>query len=93
MMVIECDICGFKNTINGRFCNGCGVDLLELKYSNSEENETTGSKTSEHIGLVDILKTKDSPKDLRYIGSMFRLCNKPTTRSRISIQIKSISVF
>jgi hypothetical protein len=37
MMVIECDICGFKIFGQQNYCSGCGVDLREPKETSKEE--------------------------------------------------------
>ena len=36
-MVIECDICRFKNPGDPNFCGGCGVDMREPKESENEK--------------------------------------------------------
>jgi hypothetical protein len=42
MMVIECDICGFKNPGDPHFCGGCGVDMREPKEPETDkEREKT----------------------------------------------------
>ena len=48
-MVIECDICGYKTPGQPNFCNGCGVDLREIKEIGSEcviENPLKNKKKS-----------------------------------------------
>jgi hypothetical protein len=37
MMVIECDICGFKIFGQQNYCSGCGVDLREPKETPTEK--------------------------------------------------------
>lgn len=37
MMVIECDICGFKIFGQQNYCSGCGVDLREPKETPAEK--------------------------------------------------------
>ena len=46
MMVIECDICGFKTPGQPNFCCGCGVDMKEPKEMERENVRSNSLKVA-----------------------------------------------
>lgn len=61
-MLEKCDICGFKIMKDAHYCNGCGVDLLEGKATDSKMNHKQKQKISQPEGKKTEIESANDDK-------------------------------